>query len=202
MKNIVFMRTVARILIMSFIIALVALFVSCGATKHKETRKEEVKIELSENDKSKNETSKDTVSKKQTAHKKEVVAKTKAVVYQGKKGDSLTVTEENLVTGEKKKTTYHGSGTLSETIKEESLKEALKTTEENIGKSSSKSEKENNIKLKASTSSLETIKEKKTSYCWLWLLIVIVVAALAWYLNKRFKLFFQLSNYVTRVFNR
>lgn len=201
MKNIKFMRTVSRACLLLFILAMFLLFVSCGATKHKETKKEETKIELSENDKSKNENSKDTISKKEVDHNKELTSKTKAVVYEGKKGDSLIVTEENLVTGEKKKTTYHGSGKLSETTKDEASKENIKSSEENTGKSISKSENENNSKFKASGSSSETIKDKKTSYCWLWLIILLIVAALVWYLNKRFKWLFWLSNYVTGIFN-
>lgn len=185
----------------SIIVILINLFASCASSKHKETKKEEVKIELSENDKSKNETTTDTLSKKEVDVNKENTSKTNQTIYEGKKGDSLTVIEENLTTGEKMKTTYVGSGKLLNSTKTEHTTESVKEKIEDSSSSKIISESENNLNLKASAAASESSKNKESnSYYWIWI-ILLIIGVLLWYLNKRFKWIFKLKNYVTTLFN-
>lgn len=189
-----FIRGMSRFLLLAFIVLMVSMFFSCASTKHKETKKEEVKIELSENDKSKTETSKDTVSKQEVDTKKENSSKSTQTIYEGKKGDSLTVIEENLTTGEKKKTTYVGSGKLTESTKDNFSKEETKIKNENSKSETSIQENESNLKLEASLKKTETKKDKKTTFNWWWLLLLLIPF---FYLNKKYRWFIRLKNYVT-----
>lgn len=191
-----FVRGISRFLIVAFILLMASMFFSCASTKRKETKKEEVKIELSENDKSKIETSKDTVSKQEVDLKKETSTKSTETIYEGKKGDSLTVIEENLTTGEKTKKTYIGSGKLKEYTKDNFSKEETKINTENSKSESSIIEEESNVNLDASLSKKETIKKKETTYSWWWLLLLLIPL---FYLNKKYRWFIRLKNHVTNL---
>lgn len=189
-----FIRGMSRFLLLAFIVLMASMFFSCASTKHKENKKEEVKIELSENDKSKIETSKDTVSKQEVDTKKESSSKSTQTIYEGKKGDSLTVYEENLRTGEKKKTTYVGSGKLIESTKDNFNKEETQIKNENSKSESSIQENESNLKLDASLKKSEIKKDKETTFNW-WLLLLLLIPF--FYLNKKYRWFIRLKNYVT-----
>lgn len=153
---------------------------SCAAKKHKEKKEEKEKIELESTTNFKVTVAKDVVTDKEVKQKKEDKFEASNIVYTGKKGDSLIVTETNLKTGEKTQKTYKGSGTLAETNIKGALSEVINSNEKTKASENRKEAVATKVDLKTDKSNTEVLVDKETHFSWWWLLLIIYFLILAY----------------------
>ena len=184
-------------LLKTLLAMLLLLFVSC-AVKHKEKQHEKEAVQLKSTTHSKSTALKETLAIKAVATKKEVEFEVSNVSYQGKKGDSLVITETNLNTGVTTKKTYQGSGTFTQTKTKGATSENIKSTTSNKASQNKAAENQNHLDAKIQRSKSKKLVDKQSFFNW-WLLLLLVVIAIAWYLNKEFNWVFKLYSQIKKV---
>ena len=192
-------RYISRFLLFMFAVLMATMFFSCAVSKNKQKEKEEIKVDVKSDvkEETKSETKTETKTENQT--KSENSTSETNVYYEGQKGDTLTVIEENLSTGEKKKTTFIGSGKFKKGNKASEEKKSGVHSEIKKGKTNTTNKKEGQHSASFNSNSKKVVVHKKTTFSWWWLLLLLIPF---FYLNKRFKWFIKTSNYVTKLFSK
>lgn len=189
-------RYVSRFLLFAFIILMASLFFSCASSKHRQMEKEQVKIETKTDIKTETKTASEVDTKTENQTKQETISSETSILYEGQKGDTLTVIEENLTTGEKKKTTFIGSGKFQKGNKTSEQKKSGVQIETKQEKTETTNKKAIIQDVAIEKKSKKVDVKKKSTFSWWWLLVLVIPLL---YLNKRFKWFIKLKNHVTRL---
>lgn len=201
MKRINTIRLVSRLMLLGLLAAVFLIFTSCGSAKDKQLQKQQTETETNTSTTSVLEEKKETAIALETEAKKESKNSNSSLSFESEKGESLTIIEENLTTGEKKKTTYIGSGKLhksegeSTSVSNEKTKSVIKIEEKKL--------KKNKIinHTKSKESSLQKSKVKESGFNWWWLVLLIIPVGFYYY-NKKYNWFFRVSNYVTTLLKK
>jgi hypothetical protein len=189
-------RYVSRLLLFAFLVLMVSFFFSCASSKHRQMEKEKVKVEVSSDIKTETKTATEVDTKTENQTKEETKASETSILFEGQKGDTLTVIEENLTTGEKKKTTFIGSGRFQKGNKTSQEKKSgiqIETKQEKTETTNKKAIKQD-VAFESSKKKVDV--KKKTTFSWWWLLLLVIPLL---YLNKRFNWFIRLKNHVTKL---
>ena len=187
--------SIQSILYWVIVVAFFNLFTSCAVSKNKQKEKEEIKVEVKSDIKEETKSESTNETKTENQVKSENTYSENSVTYEGEKGDSLTVIEENLATGEKKKTTFIGSGKFQKGNKTSEQKKSGVHSETKKDKTNTTNKKEGQHSASFNSNSKKVVVHKKTTFSWWWLLLLLIPF---FYLNKRFKWIIRLTNYVTK----
>ncbi|MQP63364.1 hypothetical protein GFJ99_11725 [Flavobacterium sp. LMO6] len=187
--------SIQSILYWIIVVAFFNLFTSCAVSKNKQKEKEEIKVEVKSDIKEETKYESTNETKTENQVKSENTSSENSVTYEGEKGDSLTVIEENLTTGEKKKTTFIGSGKFQRGNKTSEQKKSGVHLESKKDKTNTTNKKEYQHSASFNSNSKKVVVHKKTTFSWWWLLLLLIPF---FYLNKRFKWIIKLTNYVTK----
>ncbi|HBK83501.1 MAG TPA: hypothetical protein DDZ41_07870 [Flavobacterium sp.] len=190
-------RFIARLLLLSFVLLMMSLFFSCAIIKHKNTDKEQVTAQVKTNIEQETKTASTTEAKNENKTSVDQSSTNESVFYEGKKGDTLLVIEENPATGEIKKTTFIGSGKYSKgfkTSKTKTIDTAKNTIKKQIS-SNTKAKAKQTIYFEKKTKNI-VVKKNKT-FSWWWLLVLLVPVL---YLSKKYNWFITIKNHVAKLF--
>lgn len=199
MKN--YISTVSKIVIVLFLVAIFSfIFSSCSTVKkNQEVEKTEIKQDHNVDSISLKKAETNLETKKNVAEENEVEEIEMEIVVEN--GDSLEIINYDASGKKTSSKKYKGAGK----IKSKKSKSKYKS----IQKIKEKSKTKHNLLIKvnkrtharyANKKAILT-KEKKFSFFnnyWFWILVLIAIVL--WYLNKRFKLFFWLSNIFSKFF--
>lgn len=189
------LRYVSRFLLLVFMVLMASMFFSCAVSKNKQKEKEEIKVEVKSDIKEETKSESTNETKTENQVKSENNSSENSVTYEGQKGDTLTVIEENLTTGQKKKTTFIGSGKFQKGNKTSEEKKSGVHSEIKKDQTNTTNKKEGQHSASFNSNLEKVAVHKKTTFSWWWLLLLLIPF---FYLNKRFKWIIRLTNYVTK----
>lgn len=201
MKNQLLRKGIATILLVFLIAFFSTMFVSCGSMKkHKEKEKTE-QIATTNLD-----SSSVLKSKNSTKENQEVTNNTDTRIDElevdVKNGDSLEITSYDKNGNVKESWKFKGSGSAKK--KSTSKKETHNSKKEIKSKTELTKKKIFQGRTYAKKASLKKAKEKENKgsvFCtYLFWIILIIIIVILWYLNKRFKWLFWLSNVFSKFF--
>ena len=177
------------------------MFVGCGSSKkHKEKESYESSISIKKDTSAK--TSLSTEEKVKEEFKVSEETSEECLEVDLKDGEELEITNFDANGNKIGSQKFSGSGKAKKS--KSNKKTETKTEKESHSKTDASSQLDLSSRTNASTASKKVIvdKDKKgISFCaWLFWIILLLIAILLWYLNKRFKLLFWLSNLFTKYF--
>lgn len=201
MQKVNYRKALAAALFIFLMIFFSGMFVGCGSSKkHKEKESYESSVSVKKDTSVKSNLSTEEKVKEESKISEETSEE--CLEVEVKDGEELEITNFDANGNKTGSQKFSGSGKAK---KSKSNKKSESNIEkESHSKTDASSQLDSSTRTNASTASKKAIvdKDKKGfSFCtWLFWIILLLIAVLLWYLNKRFKLLFWLSNLFTKYF--
>ena len=201
MQKVNYRKALAAALFIFLMIFFSGMFVGCGSSKkHKEKESYESSISIKKDSSVTSNLSTDENVKEESKVSEELSEECLEVDV--KDGEELEITNFDANGNKTGSTKYSGSGKAKKS--KSNKKTETKREKESHSKTDASSQLDSSTRTDASTASEKVMvdKDKKGfSFCtYLFWIILLIIAVLLWYLNKRFKWLFWLSNLFTKYF--
>jgi uncharacterized membrane protein len=202
MQKVNYRKALAALLFIFLMIFFSGMFVGCGSSKkHKEKESYEntVKKEIDSSSSS----SVKTDDKVKEENKVSEELSEEVLDVEVKDGEELEISNYDSQGNKTGSTKYSGSGKAKKSKSNKKTESNFKKEAESKTESKGKKDFSGRSHAEQSGDKLIVDKQQKgSSFCTylFWIILLIVVAIALWYLNKRFKWFFWLSNLFTKFF--